>query len=52
MGRYFRLLGTTGPLFVVVKEYLAADFIRAVLGHTLDGKRQTYARVEDVIFLD
>lgn len=44
----FKLSGTTGPTFEVVKQYKAAGFIPTVIGHTLDGKLQTHARIEDV----
>ena len=46
----FQLIGQRLD-FVLVNRYLAAGFIPAVYGRTLDGKRQTCARVEDVIFM-
>lgn len=44
----FKLTGTTGPIFKVVKQYKAAGFIPSVIGHTLDDKLQTVARIVDV----
>lgn len=46
----FRVIGQT-IVFQVVKVYDAAGFIPSVIGHTIDGKRQTAARIADVIWL-
>ena len=48
----FTLIGYPTLIFKVVKRYQAAGFIPSVVGHTLDGKRQTVARVADVNFID
>jgi hypothetical protein len=49
--RTFTLHGyPQGPVFLVVREYKAAGFIPSVKGISLDGKRQTCARVVDVNF--
>lgn len=50
-GRKFRLIGNT-TVFTVDREYLAANFIPAVVGHTLDGKKMTVAREADIIWID
>lgn len=50
VGDTFRLVGRTGPAFVVVTVYRAAGFIPAVCGHSVDGK-QTCTRVTDVVKL-
>lgn len=47
----FILQGNT-TVFTLVKRYEAAGFIPSVIGHTLDGKRQTAARVADIIWLE
>lgn len=47
IGDTFRLPGRD-LTFRVVKTYLAAGFIPSVVGYTLDGKRQTVARVVDI----
>ena len=47
----FRLIGQT-TLFRSVRIYRAAGFIPTVHGVTLDGKRQTHARLVDVVRLD
>ena len=44
----FKLIDHTGPVFRAVKFYKAAGFIPSVTGHTLDGKLQTTARMEDI----
>ncbi len=46
---HFALIGRPTLIFRVVRSYLAAGFIPSVVGHTLDGKRQTVARVADVV---
>ena len=45
---YFRLIGRTTRLRVV-RKYSAAGFLPAVVGHTIDGKFQTAARIADII---
>lgn len=45
----FQLIGCTAK-FRVVACHNAAGFIPSVVGHTLDGTRQTVARVADVEF--
>ena len=50
IGTKFRLIGQTTE-FVVVKVYLAAGFIPAIVGYTLDGSHRTNARIADVIAL-
>ena len=45
---HFVLIGRPTLIFKVVKFYLAAGFIPAVKGITLDGKHETCARVDDV----
>ncbi len=49
---HFCLIGRPTLVFRVVGTYLAAGCIPSVIGHTLDGKRQTVARVVDVMPLD
>ena len=49
IGRKFRLIGCTLE-FVVVREYLAAGFIPALIGHSKD-RRKTQPRVVDVVWL-
>ena len=44
IGKLFRFKGLT-TTFCVVGTYLAAGFIPAVLGHSVDGKHQGRARV-------
>lgn len=46
----FRLIGNTTE-FRAVALPMVAGFIPSVIGHTLDGKRQTTARIADVIEL-
>lgn len=46
----FKLIGQT-TVFVLRRQYLAADFIPSVVGVTEDGKRQTTAREADVLWL-
>lgn len=45
---HFALLAQPTLIFRVVKAYDAAGFIPSLVGVTLDGKRQTAARVADV----
>ncbi len=47
MGDHFRLIGNT-TVFEVVGLPLAGGFIPAVHGYTLDGKKETRARIVDV----
>lgn len=47
----FRLIGNE-TVFKLVRKYKAAGFIPAVYGQTLDGQRQTCARVADIIWLE
>lgn len=49
IGRKFRLIGCTLE-FVVVREYLAAGFIPALVGVSADN-RKTQPRVKDVVWL-
>lgn len=49
-GETFTLIGRPTLQFRVVRRYEAAGFIPSVVGVTLDGKRQTHARVEDCAF--
>jgi hypothetical protein len=51
MTRYFRLIGNT-TVFRLVEEIQVLGFIPSVLGHTLDGRRQTVARVADITWLE
>ena len=46
----FRLIGNT-TLFIVERFYDAAGFLPSVIGKTTDGKKQTVARIKDVIFV-
>jgi hypothetical protein len=46
----FRLLGRT-TVFILVNYFYVLDDVRCVHGETADGKFQTNARVEDVMFL-
>ena len=46
----FRLI-RTATVFIVAKEYLAAGFIPSVHGISLCGKKQTCARIADIIWL-
>lgn len=48
VGDVFTLVGRTGPKFRVVKVYKAAGVVPSVVGHSLDGKQQTHARIEDI----
>ena len=50
IGRQFRLISQT-TRFKVVRAYLAAGYIPAVEGHTLDDKLRTSARIEDIQWL-
>lgn len=50
IGRRFRLISRTTE-FVVENEFLAAGFIPAVRGVTLDGKFQTCPRIADITWL-
>lgn len=45
----FRLIGRS-TVFVVVREYLAAGLVPAIVGVTEDGRYQTIARKADVAF--
>jgi hypothetical protein len=45
---HFTLIGYPTLIFRVVRFYDAAGFIPSVVGVTLDGKRQTVARIADV----
>lgn len=49
---HFTLISRPTLIFRVVQTYFAAGFIPSVVGHTLDGKRQTVARVADVVARD
>jgi len=46
---HFTLISTPKLIFKAVRFYDAAGFIPSVVGVTLDGKRQTVARVADVV---
>lgn len=45
---HFTLISRPTLVFAVARTFLAAGFIPSVVGITLDGKRQTVARVADV----
>lgn len=49
---HFALLAQPTLIFRTVKAYDAAGFIPSLVGVTLDGKRQTTARVADVAPVD
>ena len=49
-GKKFRLIGNTTS-FSVAKEYLAAGFIPSVVGISQCGRKQTCARIADIIWL-
>lgn len=49
-GKTFTLTGRPTLFFRVLREYVAAGCIPCVIGVTLDGKRQTFARLADVAF--
>src|SRR5712692_4863501 len=50
-GSLFRLT-SQATVFRATRAYLAAGFIPSVHGVTLDGKRQTCARIADIIEVD
>lgn len=45
---HFTLIGYPTLIFKTVKVYKAAGFIPSVVGISLDGTKQTVARIEDV----
>lgn len=45
---YFRLIGQT-TIFRVVRRYIALGDVPCVVGITLNGKRQTHARIADIL---
>lgn len=47
----FHLISRPTLTFRAVEVYKAAGHIPSVKGVTLDGKRQTFARIEDVVIL-
>jgi hypothetical protein len=47
VGDTFKLIGRT-TVFRAVRVYDHAGFIPSVVGHTVDGKSQTVARLADV----
>jgi hypothetical protein len=51
IGKLFRFKGQA-TVFRVVSAYLAAGFIPAVLGHSVDGKHQGCARVTDIELIE
>jgi hypothetical protein len=51
IGKLFRFKGQA-TVFRVVSAYLAAGFIPAVLGHSVDGKHQGCARVADIELIE
>jgi hypothetical protein len=51
IGKLFRFKGLT-TTFCVVGTYLAAGFIPAGLGHSVDGKHQGCARVTDIELIE
>mgnify|MGYP003532519135 FL=1 len=51
IGKLFKFKGLT-TTFCVVGTYLAAGFIPAVLGHSVDGKHQGCARVADIELIE
>lgn len=51
IGRKFRLIGRVN-VFIVIANAVTCTGSPCVIGHTLNGRFQTTARIDDIIFLD